>query len=123
MTKLFIRIDFEPSGSALGPGMIHLLEAIKEQGSIRRAAAAQNMSYRKAWLLIQQLQKTFNGPVVWAEAGGYTGGGTGLTELGQDVLKHYRALETCALAAARVEIEALAKMVRADAPPRRAERT
>jgi molybdate transport system regulatory protein len=87
MTKLFIRIDFEPSGAAFGPGMVLLLEAVKEQGSIRRAAASLNMSYRKAWLLIQQMQKTFNGPVVLAEAGGLTGGGTGLTELGLNLLK------------------------------------
>jgi molybdate transport system regulatory protein len=123
MTKLFIRIDFEPSGSALGPGMILLLEAIKEQGSIRRAAAALNMSYRKAWLLIQQMQKTFSGPVVWAEAGGYTGGGTGLTELGLDLLKHYHAVENSALAAARKDIDALSGMVRSDAPRRRPERS
>ena len=63
MPHLSIRIDFEPSGSALGPGMAQLLERVAETGSIRRAAASMDMSYRKAWLLIQELQKTFDGAV------------------------------------------------------------
>ncbi len=90
MPHLSIRIDFEPSGSALGPGMAQLLERVDELGSIRRAAASMDMSYRKAWLLIQELQKTFDGPVVTAEAGGLSGGGTHLTELGTGLVKLYR---------------------------------
>ena len=75
MTHLSIRIDFEPTGSALGPGMAQLLQQISELGSIRRAAASMGMSYRKAWLLIQEMQKTFDGSIVTAEAGGVSGGG------------------------------------------------
>ena len=119
MPHLSIRIDFEPSGSALGPGMAQLLERVAETGSIRRAAASMDMSYRKAWLLIQELQKTFDGPVVTAEAGGVAGGGTQLTELGNSLLKIYRRVENRAADAAKTDLEALSAMVRANAVPRR----
>ena len=122
MTRLSIRIDFEPSGSALGPGMAQLLERIAELGSIRRAAASMGMSYRKAWLLIQKVQKTFDGPVVKAEAGGVAGGGTALTELGNSLLSIYRRVESRAADAAESELKLLSQMVRANAAPRRAGR-
>jgi molybdate transport system regulatory protein len=122
MPHLSIRIDFEPSGSALGPGMAQLLERVDELGSIRRAAASMDMSYRKAWLLIQELQKTFDGPVVTAEAGGLSGGGTHLTELGTSLLKIYRRVENRAADAARGDLDALSGMVRVNAAPRRAGR-
>jgi molybdate transport system regulatory protein len=119
MPHLSIRIDFEPSGSALGPGMAQLLERVAETGSIRRAAASMDMSYRKAWLLIQELQKTFDGAVVTAEAGGVSGGGTQLTELGNGLLKIYRRVESRAADAVKVDLETLSAMVRANAVPRR----
>ena len=122
MPHLSIRIDFEPSGSALGPGMAQLLERVDQLGSIRRAAASMDMSYRKAWLLIQELQKTFDGPVVTAEAGGLSGGGTHLTELGTSLLKIYRRVENRAADAARGDLDALSGMVRVNAAPRRAGR-
>lgn len=64
MVRLTIRVDFEP-GHALGPGKIHLLEQIDETGSIRGAAAAMKMSYRRAWLLIQATEKTLAPHWLW----------------------------------------------------------
>jgi len=122
MPHLSIRIDFEPSGSALGPGMAQLLERVDELGSIRRAAASMDMSYRKAWLLIQEIQKTFDGPVVTAEAGGLSGGGTHLTELGSGLVKLYRRVESRATDATRGDLDSLSALVRANAAPRRAGR-
>jgi molybdate transport system regulatory protein len=119
MTRLSIRIDFEPSGSALGPGMTQLLALIAEKGSIRAAAAQIDMSYRKAWLLIQDLQKTFNGAVTEAVAGGAAGGGTKLTALGEDILSLYRKIEEKAHAAGEAELLRLAAMVQTEAPKRR----
>jgi molybdate transport system regulatory protein len=119
MPHLSIRIDFEPTGSALGPGMAQLLERVAELGSIRRAAMSMGMSYRKAWLLIQEIQKTFDGAVVTAEVGGVSGGGTNLTELGENLLKIYRRVESRAADATRADLDTLAAMIRASAGPRR----
>ena len=119
MPHLSIRIDFEPTGSALGPGMAQLLERVAELGSIRRAAMSMGMSYRKAWLLIQEIQKTFDGAVVTAEVGGVSGGGTRLTELGDNLLKIYRRVESRAADSTRADLDTLAAMVRASAGPRR----
>ena len=99
--------------------MAQLLERVAATGSIRRAAASMDMSYRKAWLLIQELQKTFDGAVVTAEAGGVAGGGTQLTELGNDLLKIYRRVESRAADAVKADLENLAAMVRLNAAPRR----
>jgi len=122
MTRLSLRIDFEPSGSALGPGMVQLLERVAEQGSIRSAAISMGMSYRKAWLLVQEMQDTFNGAVVTTEIGGSDGGGTKLTELGTRLLKTYRRIESRAARAAEADLEALAALVKANAAPRRSAR-
>ena len=122
MTKLVVRIDFEPSGSSLSLSTIQLLETLQKEGSIRKAAKSLNISYRKAWLLIQQMQKTFTGPVVLAEAGGYEGGSTKLTDLGLTLLKHYRSVESYCSDGTQRDLEALAALVRHDAPPRRRER-
>ncbi|HEY8950038.1 MAG TPA: LysR family transcriptional regulator [Rhizomicrobium sp.] len=92
MVHLKIRIDFAP-GHALGPGKISLLEKIQETGSIRGAAAALKMSYRRAWLLVQALEKTFGAALLVAATGGRKGGGTALTPLGKQVVRLYRAVE------------------------------
>jgi len=122
MPHLSIRVDFEPSGSALGPGMAQLLERVAGQGSIRSAAASMGMSYRKAWLLVQEMQDTFNGAVVTTEIGGSDGGGTKLTELGANLVKTYRRIEARAARAAEADMETLAALVKANAAPRRSGR-
>jgi len=122
MAHLSIRVDFEPSGSALGPGMAQLLEGVAGAGSIRSAATAMGMSYRKAWLLIQELQDTFNGAVITSEIGGNNGGGSKLTELGTNLLKTYRRIEARATRAAEADLENLAALVKATAAPRRGRR-
>jgi molybdate transport system regulatory protein len=118
MTRLSIRVDFEPSGSVFGPGMAELLERIGKLGSIRKAAASMQMSYRKAWLLVQGLQLTFGGAVVITETGGTAGGGAQLTELGTKLIKTYRSIEARAAQAADQDMQLLAAMVQKDAGPR-----
>src|SRR5262249_853850 len=118
MPRLSIRIDFEPSGSALGPGMVRLLEGIERENSLRGAARSLNMSYRKAWGLIQDMHATFQVPVVKAEAGGLAGGCSQLTDLGRNLVRLYRRIESEAEYAARADMESLEAKVRPDAPPR-----
>ena len=108
MTRLSIRIDFE-GAEAFGPGKVRLLELIEEHGSIRSAAAAMNMSYRHAWLLLQAVEDTFGAPVISTATGGVKGGGAKLTELGKMVIARYRAIETQAAEAAAKDLKELSK--------------
>lgn len=112
MTKLRLRIDFTPNGS-LGPGKIRLLEAIRQTGSISAAARTMGMSYRRAWLLIDDLNRIFREPVVSAATGGKHGGGSELTEFGGTLITQYRAIEKDAFAAAAAGIDRLEKALRA----------
>jgi molybdate transport system regulatory protein len=86
------RIDFAEH-SSLGPGKIHLLEAIRESGSLSQAARDLGMSYRRAWLLVESLRQSFREPVTVASTGGKDGGGMRVTEFGDALIKSYRQLE------------------------------
>jgi molybdate transport system regulatory protein len=75
-----------------GPGPLELLEQIEETGSISNAAKAMNMSYKKAWELINHLNAQTNFPVVVPKAGGEKGGGSTLTPEALELIKYYKAL-------------------------------
>jgi len=117
MARLTIRIDLSDSG-AVGPGKIRLLELVGESGSISAAGRAMNMSYRRAWLLIDGLNQCFRVPLVEKQLGGLRGGGAALTPLGHDVIARYRAIERAATKAGAADLAAL-NAARADRPPRR----
>lgn len=78
---------------AMGPGKADLLEAIGREGSISAAGRALGMSYRRAWLLVDAMNRCWDRPLVETAMGGKQGGGARMTELGQAVLQHYRALQ------------------------------
>lgn len=111
MARLTIRINFD-AGSPFGPGKTDLLEAIAEEGSIRKAAASLGMSYRRAWLLVKSVEKTLGVAVIEAASGGKKGGGAKLTKAGKEVVARYRKVEAKAAKAAAAELRALDKMVR-----------
>lgn len=96
----------------LGPGKVRLLEAIREAGSISGAARVLHISYRRAWLMADALNKVFPYPLIDTAAGGVKGGGTRLTELGEEVLLRYRRMETKAIKAVSNEAEALLALAR-----------
>jgi len=75
-----------------GPGPLELLEQIEETGSISNAAKAMNMSYKKAWELINHLNAQTNFPIVVPQAGGEKGGGSTLTCEALELIKYYKAL-------------------------------
>jgi molybdate transport system regulatory protein len=81
------------SASSLGPGKVALLEAIGEHGSISAAARSLGMSYRRAWLLVDAMNRAFRKPLVTTATGGARGGGAQLTDFGREVLRRYRAME------------------------------
>jgi molybdate transport system regulatory protein len=112
--RLTVRIDFD-ARRALGPGKIRLLEAIGRTGSISQAGRALGMSYRRAWLLIDDLNRSFRAPVVTTKPGGARGGGAELTSFGYDLVGKYRAIEKRAAAAAKTELRDLEISLRARA--------
>ena len=106
MVKLTLRVEFGPE-RAIGPGKARLLELIGETGSISAAGRAMNMSYRRAWLLVDNLNRAFAEPVVATQLGGRSGGGAQLTSLGEAIVGHYRAMEREAQAAVAPRLEDL----------------
>lgn len=109
--RLTVRIDFGSAG-ALGPGKIRLLEAIDRTGSISQAARSLGMSYRRAWLLVDDLNRSFREPVVTTQPGGTRGGGAALTRFGRDLIKKYRSVETQATKAAKRQLHDLKDALR-----------
>lgn len=78
---------------AIGPGKADLLEGIAATGSISAAARRLGMSYRRAWLLVDVMNRCFLTPLVTTAKGGMRGGGATLTPLGAEVLRRYRGME------------------------------
>jgi molybdate transport system regulatory protein len=109
--RLTVRIDFG-ADRALGPGKIRLLETIGKTGSISRAGRALGMSYRRAWLLVDDLNHSFREPVVTTQPGGARGGGAALTPFGLALIEKYRAIESQATAAAKRQLGDLESSLR-----------
>ena len=114
MARLVIRLDF-PDRRRIGPGKIALLEAIERTGSISAAGRSLGMSYRRAWLLVEQVNAIFAEPVVVTHLGGAGGGGAALTGFGASLVRSYRSIEAEALAGAQ---DRLRHLDAALAPPR-----
>ncbi|UXH78636.1 winged helix-turn-helix domain-containing protein [Roseateles amylovorans] len=110
MLKLRVRLTVGEL-IAVGPGKIDLLEALDATGSITAAAKSLGMSYRRAWLLIDELNRSLRAPAVATAAGGAQGGGSVLTEDGRTLVRLYRQIEATALQAAAADIQALKQML------------
>lgn len=113
MNKMGLSVRVDLGGHRLGPGKVALLEAIALDGSISAAARRMGMSYRRAWELVENLNKAFGTPVVATATGGNRGGGTSLTPTGEEVVSRYRAIEQDALKSAEAHLDALARHVSA----------
>lgn len=99
-TPLDLKIRLHAGGEiAMGPGKADLLEAIGREGSISGAGRAMGMSYRRAWLLVDTMNRRFAQPVVETHPGSSKGGGARITPFGARVLANYRALQAKAMAA------------------------
>jgi molybdate transport system regulatory protein len=114
MARLTLRLDLGPE-QAIGPGKIRLLEAVRDLGSISEAGRALDMSYRRAWLLVADLNACFREPVVTTQLGGTRGGGAALTPFGRSLVAHYRAIERQAHAATAKRLRQLETALRAPA--------
>jgi molybdate transport system regulatory protein len=94
-----------PDGSRLGPGKIMLLETIHSEGSLVRAARKLKISYRHAWLYMQQINKAFSEAAVHTPNSGHGGGPSQLSKFGKDLITQYRALEREARSAGARQLE------------------
>jgi molybdate transport system regulatory protein len=97
---------------AIGPGKADLLEAIAETGSISAAAKRMGMSYRRAWLLVDTMNRCFRTLLVIAAKGGRRGGGARVTPEGLDILRRYRAMESRAMTAIRSDLSQFVELLR-----------
>jgi molybdate transport system regulatory protein len=115
--RLTVRVDFGAK-RALGPGKIRLLEAVGSFGSISQAGQSLGMSYRRAWLLIEDINRCFRDSVVIKKSGGAQGGGASLTPFGEALIKKYRSIESQATVAAKRQLHDLQTALRGSARTR-----
>jgi molybdate transport system regulatory protein len=99
-----LRIDIGPDCS-IGPGKIALLEQIERSGSLSEAARVLKMSYRRAWLLLEDLNRTLGQPVTTASVGGAGGGGAQITPFGRHVAAAFREIERATTSTAAQKLD------------------
>lgn len=105
-----IRIMFRKA-IAMGPGKADLLEAIAETGSISAAARKMQMSYRRAWLLVDTMNQCFAKPLVETATGGSHGGGAQITDFGREVLRRYREMDRAASTAVARQVTEFTRLM------------
>ncbi len=106
------------SGARIGPGKAALLESVRATGSIAASARAMGMDYKRAWLLVDSLNRAFDRPVVERATGGAGGGGATLAPFGAELLARYRRLEASAAGLAAEDLAALEARARPEAGPK-----
>ena len=111
--ELWIKLSL-PGVGQIGPGKIRLLQLIDEHESIAAAARAMGMSYRRAWLLVDEINSLFEQPVVAKWQGGKSKGGASLSDFGRTLVDDYAALVRTANTSNR---ELLDKIARRAAQP------
>jgi molybdate transport system regulatory protein len=110
MTRLVLRLHFDAE-NRIGPGKIELLDQIDRTGSISSAGRAMNMSYRRAWLLVDAMNRTFHAPVVATRFGGPATNRATLTPLGREILRLYTEIGQVARDAANSRIARLEELI------------
>ena len=110
MPRLKLRILFDTA--MLGPGKAALLAGIRDTGSISAAGRRMKMSYKRAWMLVEEMNAAFREPLVVPSRGGAGGGGARLTEAGLRVLRLYDEVLEQAAGAAAAQIAEIEGMLR-----------
>jgi len=115
MQASLLRIRINHAGNtALGPGKIELLQHIAQQGSISAAAKQMRMSYRRAWELVDVMNRCFDQTVVVSTAGGSHGGGAQVTEFGQALIDAYQQILQKSAQAAADELHLITRHLKKD---------
>ena len=112
--KLRLKLTFD-SGLTVGPGKADLLQGIAAEGSISAAGRRMKMSYKRAWMLVEEMNAVFEAPLVESSRGGASGGGARLTATGEAVLAHYRRLEAITLEQGASEIAGITGLLKPQA--------
>ena len=106
LPSLSVRIDLTDDGR-IGPGKIQLLENIETCGSISAAGRAMDMSYKRAWDLVDEINRICRQAAVQRQTGGKNGGGANLTSFGTSLVARYRKIERAAASAVRKDLQTL----------------
>lgn len=119
MTRLKLKVQLYCGDEiAMGPGKADLLEAIDQAGSISGAGRALGMSYRRAWLLVDTMNRCFSKALVETVPGGGKGAGARVSAAGFEALAAYRALSARVEGAADcAEFTVLERAIRAQPLP------
>jgi len=97
---------------AIGPGKAELVERIAETGSISAAARAMGMSYRRAWQLVEAMNRACREPVVITAIGGRRGGGAEVTAFGRRLVRLFREMEDHASSAIAADLKRFESLLR-----------
>lgn len=117
LPRLRLRLRLHRGRSVMvGPGKADLLAAVAATGSITAAGRTMGMSYKRAWLLVDTMNRCFREPLVAAAKGGAGGGNARLTPAGERVLALYRRIEAHAATACADDMRELAGLA-VDEPP------
>lgn len=100
------------AATALGPGKVELLQAIERHRSISGAARDMGMSYRRAWVLVDTMNRCFTSDLVVTATGGKGGGGAEVSALGLDVMRRYQEMEDKAAKSVEAEARAFAALLK-----------
>ena len=111
------RVDFG-NRCSVGVGKIELLEGIARTGSLSQAAREMRMSYRRAWLLLEDMNLSFDHPVANSSVGGRGGGGVVLTSFGSGLVAGYRRLESSLRPLADACMEDFGRHIKVGVPKR-----
>ena len=110
--RLKLKLVLDDNDTLLGPGKIALLKAIQKEHSLSQAAKSINLSYRRAWLLIRELNEILKGPVLISKAGGQSGGGSELTTMANQIIDVYEQLSREAEEATEATRESIASLLK-----------
>ncbi len=118
MARLILRVELD-SEARLSGDTISLLERVETEGSISAAGRAHGITYRRAWTVLDELNRMFRAPVIAARCGGSDGGGARITPFGHEVIARYRAIEAASARATERELAALEAAANSQAPETR----
>lgn len=114
--RLFLRV-IAGERRLIGPGRADLLEWIDRTGSISEAARQMKMSYRRAWLLVEDLAQQLGRPVVETAQGGRRGGGAILSDAGRSLLHAYRRMQRLAERELAADLDRIRRLRKSDRTP------